>query len=231
MFKDAINGLDRILQADIPSGSVILITGAAGTLKSGLVFNMMSSYLDKTGEHGLYATLEQTKESHMRNMDCLGLSQSKNLHIFDYNDLRAEWKDQEPNMLKVTEDVIDYYIDKYENMTLFALDSLNALYALTSPLNLRRNMYYFFSMLREKGLTSFMIMETAHFGNSVFIDDPTGRPEHFLADGVIELGLVEAAEDVKRYIQIKKMRSSRHGMEKHQLVVDKGGLSVLGSIY
>ena len=48
---------------------------------------------------------------------------------------------------------------------------------------------------------------------------------------MIELGLIEAAEGVKRYIQIRKMRGVNHRMEKNQLVVGKQGLSVLGSIY
>jgi KaiC/GvpD/RAD55 family RecA-like ATPase len=59
----------------------------------------------------------------------------------------------------------------------------------------------------------------------------TGRSEHFLADCVIELGLIEAGEDVKRYIQVRKMRGVNHRLEKNQLVVGEQGISVLGSIY
>jgi len=33
MLKNTINGLDKILLDDIPKGSVILVTGAEGTLK------------------------------------------------------------------------------------------------------------------------------------------------------------------------------------------------------
>ncbi len=47
----------------------------------------------------------------------------------------------------------------------------------------------------------------------------------------IELGIVEAAEGIKRYIQVKKMRACRHRMEKHQIVVEEKRLSVLGPIY
>jgi KaiC/GvpD/RAD55 family RecA-like ATPase len=45
MLKNTINGLDKILSDEIPRGSIILVTGAEGTLKSGLVFSMMTNYL------------------------------------------------------------------------------------------------------------------------------------------------------------------------------------------
>jgi KaiC/GvpD/RAD55 family RecA-like ATPase len=231
MFKETINGLDKILHTDIPAGSVVLVTGAPGTLKSGLVFDLISSHLKSESCSGLYITLEQTKESHLRNMECLGLSKPGSLHIFDYKDMREEWKESEPDMIKMTEDVIDYYKEKYNDLNIFALDSLNALYALSNVANLRRNMYYFFSRLRDLGMTSFIIVETPQLGSPVQLEDTSNRPEQFLADGVIELGIKESSDDVKRYIQIRKMRSAKHEMEKHQIIVGKEGISVLGSIY
>jgi KaiC/GvpD/RAD55 family RecA-like ATPase len=73
-------------------------------------------------------------------------------------------------------------------------------------------------------------METASSSTSVLAND-TGRSEHFLADGVIELGLIEAREVVKRDIQVRKIRGVNHRLEKNQLVVGEQGISVIGSIY
>lgn len=230
MFRDTIKGLDRILDGGVPKGSIVLVTGAEGTLKSSLVSSMISRYLENNNESGLYITLEQTKESHMKNMENLGLTMNNALHMFDYSDMRAEWKDNEPDMIKVTEEIIDFYRYERENLTVFALDSLNALCSLSNDANLRRSLYYFFSNLRDKGLTSFLIMETPPSGTSVLAYD-NGRSEHFLADSVIELGFIEAGEDVKRYIQVRKMRGVNHRLEKNQLIVGTEGISVLGSIY
>jgi len=221
---NAIKGFDVLFKGDIPRGSVILVTGIEGALKSGFVFDMMSNYLAGTNEHGLYTTLEETEESHLRNMKSLGIKKLDRMHIFDYKDIRHELGDEELDMLKVTEDVINFYKEKYENLTIFALDSLNAFYSLSTQLNLRKNMYRFFTMLREKNLTSFLVLETC----SPSLLEP---PEYFLADGIIELGIVEAKEngkDVKRYIQIRKMRAANHSMEKHQVMVGKDGLYVAG---
>ncbi|MDO9096733.1 MAG: ATPase domain-containing protein [Candidatus Methanoperedens sp.] len=231
MFKNSINGLNELFKddCDIPRGSVILVSGSEGALKSGFVFNIISSYLEGCNEHGLYATLEETEESLLRNMKSLGIKKSDRLHVFDYKDVRLEWETEDPDMVKVTEDLIDFYKEKYETRTVFALDSLNAFYSLTSQVNLRRKMYHFFTMLRDKNLTSFLIMEKCSLDGH--FNDYIERPEYFLADGIIELGIVETKENVKRYIQIRKMRGANHSMEKHQIVVGKKGLSILGMVY
>jgi KaiC/GvpD/RAD55 family RecA-like ATPase len=234
MFKNSIKGLNELFKgdSDIPMGSVILVAGMEGTLKSGLVFNMMSNYLEGSSEHALYATLEETKESHLRNMKSLGIKKIDRLHIFDYKDIRLEWKKEELDIFKATENMIDFYKEKYDSLKVFALDSLNALYSISTQPNLRENMYHFFTMLKDKDLTSFLVMETPSPERHLICTlDNIERPEYFLADGIIELGIFEAKGNAKRYIQIRKMRAANHSMEKHQVMVGKDGLSILRPIY
>lgn len=228
MLKDGIRGIERIFEGEVPDGSVILVTGSEGTLKSGLVFSLISSYLSRAKEHGLYVSLEQTKESHLKNMRSLGLEKSKSLHIFDYEDMRLEWGDEALDKAQTIDEILNFYKEKHGSVKVFALDSLNALYSISKEVELRKNMYHMLSRLRTE-TASFLIMETSSASGGLL--NQGHGPEHFLADGVIELGIVEAAEGVKRYIQVRKMRACRHRMEKHQLVVDESGLSVLGPIY
>jgi len=235
MFKKTISGLEDMFRddSDIPVGSVILVTGVEGALKSSFVFNMMSNSLAIDNNHGLYATLEEIEESHIRNMSSLGIKKLDSLHIFDYKDIRIEWDNEEPDIFKITEDMITYYKEKYNNLSIFALDSLNALCSLSNQSNLRKKMYHFFSFLRSNNLTSFIIMETNPEEKNSFSCN-TGysqHPENFLADGILELGIVENKENVKRYIQIRKMRGSNHSMEKHQIIISKEGLNILGHVY
>ncbi len=234
MFRNSITGMIGLFKdGDIPKGSVILVTGIEGALKTSFIFNMFSNHIADTGEHGLYASLEETTESHLRNMESLGIRKSDLLHIFDYEDMRSESKNEELDIVKVTEDMIDFYREKYDNLTFFALDSLNAFYSISTGLNLRKNMYHFFTRLRDKDLTSFLILETCSPDKYVFVSsaDHVEHPEYFLADGIIELGVIETRENVKRYIQIRKMRGANHSMEKHQIMVGKDGISILGSVY
>jgi KaiC/GvpD/RAD55 family RecA-like ATPase len=192
--------------------------------------NLISNYLLYNGEHGLYVTLEESVESIVRNINSFGFKKADNLHMFDYKDIRNEWKGKELDMVDLTENVIDFYREKCDNLSIFALDSLNALYSFTNHVNLRKDMYNFFTLLKDQELTSFLIMENSP--NALFYDaDRMGWAEHFLSDGVIMVGIEEVNDRVRRYIQVKKMRATKHKMEKHQIVVNDCGISVLGPLY
>jgi len=229
MLRETVKGLNAVMKTDIPRGFVVLVAGGVGTLKSAFVHSALSNYLiENEKEFGVYATLEEPKESHLRNMGSLGIRKPERLQIFDYQDIRREWRKEEPelDMARITEDIIKFYKEEQgEKFTVFALDSLNALESLAKVENFRRESYHFFSQLRDSGLTSFIIQETA-------ADQGRGHaPESYMADGVIDLGVVETTEAVTRYLQIRKMRACEHSMRKHQLVVTKDGLEVLGPVY
>jgi len=235
MFKNCLTGFDELFaqESDIPAGCVVLVTGIEGSLKSSFVFNLISKYLAGSNQHAVYATMEENEESYLKNMKSIGVKKMDNMHIFDYRDMRHEFKDVVPDMIKITEDMINFYKNKYPDLSVFAFDSLNALYSVLPPENLRKIMYHFFSMLRDKGLTAFLILETRsrEKHSSIWDSDPRETPEFFLADGVIELGMIETMENVKRYIQIRKMRAANHSMKKYQLVVEKDGIHVFGYVY
>jgi len=211
-----------LFESDIKKGSIILVQGAPGTLKSGFVHNILSNYISKHKDYGLYVTLEESEESHIRNMESLGIYKPDKLEIFDYKDIRKEWGVEELDMVKIIKNIIDFYKKKEKNFTFFALDSLNALYSLVNSENLRNESYNLFAMLKESGLTSFIILEK---------ENQSTHPESYLVDGEIELGILETKNYVKRYIQVKKMRATKHSLKKHQFTVDKDGIWILGPFY
>lgn len=226
MFKECIEGLEKLIEKDITPGSIVLVTGAPGTLNSCFVHNLLSNYLSGRDEFGLYASLEEPKESHLQNISSIGIQKPDNLQIFDYLDIRTEWKGEGAalNMMKITEDIIKFYTEKEgDKFTVFALDSLNALHSLARSTNLRKDSYFLFTSLRESDFTSFITLELD--GTRLY------QPDYFLADGVIEVGILETPKNVGRYIQIRKMRATGHIMKKHQLIVEKGGLVVSGPTY
>src|SRR5438309_189671 len=87
-FRSAIEGLDKVIRSDILPPKVILVTGPPGSTKTSFCYTLMSRYLKDTGEFGLYTTLEETVQSHLRNMESLGVELSMNMQISDFTDLR-----------------------------------------------------------------------------------------------------------------------------------------------
>jgi len=227
VFKDTIRGLERLFKKDIDAPKLILVTGPPGSMKSSFAYAVMTKYLNKTNEFGLYATFEETGESHLKNMESMGVEMSLNLQITDLTDLRED-DDDDVDYLKFTENMIKHFRDtRGEKFTCFTLDSLGALYSLTSTkINMRKRMYHFFRLLRESNLIAFIIMERSPEGESQLLGN-----EGFLSDGIIYLGLRRRQGRLIRYLQVEKMRASQHSMEMHAIEVKNDGISILGPIF
>ncbi|WP_445475869.1 RAD55 family ATPase [Methanococcoides methylutens] len=228
-FIDAIEGLDDIFENDIPKGSVVLITGPPGSLKSGLTFSILSKYLDNSGEFGIYITLEQNKQSHLENMKSMGIELSDNLTISDFTDYRLQYDEFSGDLLNLIEtNIIQYKHKLGDKFTCLTLDSLGALYSLmdVEPRLMRKRLYHLLEPLRRENLTTFLILEVA---------DPNG-PNHdfegYLADGIIEVGVHTKDNSTNRFIRVKKMRASAHSMDPYILTVSDDGLQIYrGTIF
>ena len=68
MFRDTIEGLNNVFYNDIYRNAVVLVVGPPGCLKSGFSYSILSTHLQQADEFGVYMTLEETTESHLRNM-------------------------------------------------------------------------------------------------------------------------------------------------------------------
>lgn len=230
MFRDTIDGINNIFETDVFPGAVVLVKGPPGSLKSAVTYSFLSKHLMKSPEFGMYMTLEETTESHLRNMQSLGIGVPDNLLISDYSDIRSrfEGKDEHPDFLDMVSGVIQFFKKKEgDRFTCFALDSLGALYSLTETGNLRAKMFHFFKILREHKLTSVIIMETPKESN---IQSSLGS-EGFLVDGIIEMGNIETQHDIMLYMQVIKMRACSHSRKKHLVEITDQGLSVLGPVF
>ena len=231
MFRDSIDGINNVFETDVFQGAVVLIRGPPGSLKSAVSYSFLSKHLSRYPEFGMYMTLEETTESHLRNMQSLGIEVPDNLLISDYSDIRSRFEGDEgehPDFLEMVEGVIKFFKNKEgDNFTCFALDSLGALYSLTDTENLRAKMFHFFKMLREHGLTALIIIETAKESN---VQAGLGS-EGFLVDGIVEMGNIETQHDIMLYMQVTKMRACSHSRKKHLVEITDSGLSVLGPVF
>jgi KaiC/GvpD/RAD55 family RecA-like ATPase len=237
MLRNAVEGLENVIETEIPKGSIILIAGTPGCLKSTFTHDLFSNYLqDKKDEFGLYVTLEETIESHLRNMNSIGIKIPKNLFISDHSEIRKNFESEtfmNFDYMDMISALIEHFKEeKGEKFTCFALDSLSALYSLVklnSFEELRIKLYHFFKELRTHDLTSILIMEMPEFG--IIPEYEFSGSESFLVDGLIVTGEVETKQDVLIYLQVKKLRAAIHSRKKHLLEVGEGGLSILGPIF
>ena len=230
MFQNTIKGLGKIFKTNNYENLIIMVEGYTGAMKSTFPYSMMSKYLDNNpGKIGLYATIEETKESLLKNLKSIGIKPNDRIFIADYNRTREMYREESENtdFMELTEKlIVSTKEERGDSFCVFALDSLNALYTLTKLDNeqlMRMRIYYFFKLLRDAGLTSFILKEMPRSGQYLIKEN-----ENFLSDGVIELGIRRTMEGKKRFIEVIKMRQNEHSMKQYIMVVEDGGLAVMG---
>jgi len=219
-IKTHIERMDERLEGGIPKGTVSLICGTPGCMKSSLAYSILYKNALEKNLKGLYMTLEQEIESLKEQMKTLGMAkESQNLTIVDYKLIHSELgldKRFDFNPIKK----VGYYIDeliKRSNFDLLVIDPLNALYSLAAIKNPRSDIYQFFAALRKTGITSLVISEM-HQGDTKF-----GKygVEDFLSDAIIHLDFRREKDILERYIGIIKMRFTNHNLQYFPLFYNK----------
>ena len=65
--------MERVIQNDVQAPYVSLVTGPPGAMKSSFCLTLLKNHLEKTGEFGLYCTVEETVDSLVKSSNSLGL--------------------------------------------------------------------------------------------------------------------------------------------------------------
>ncbi|MCK4443553.1 MAG: AAA family ATPase [Thermoplasmata archaeon] len=206
--KTYIEGFDELLDGGIPKGSLVLICGTPGTMKTTLAYSILHGNASN-GSRGLFITLEETQEGIASAMEELGMNSLKEseLYILDVGAIRREHRQEEAS--KDWFDILSRYIEqrvKEDKFDIVAIDSLDALYSLFSMENPRADLYHFFGSLKELGSTTLLVSEIPYGKDRLVSFD-----EDFLADGILLLKQYEVGEtDVQLRIRCVKMRRSNH---------------------
>ncbi len=230
MFRGTVPGMDLVFHTDPPAGSIVTLVGGAGTLKSAFAYALLTARLNShPDERAIYVTLEETKEGHLANLASLGFKVHPRIQISDIASFRGEMKGMGEGVLR-EEDYLGLILKRSQGeeggarpYDFLVLDSLNALEA-ALPLDgrqVRRVLQDFFFELRSRKVTTLALIETTQ------VDD---RPEYFLVDGIIELGVMRQKQDFKRYLTVRKMRACRHEMRPFILDVAPTGIRVMGEV-
>ncbi|MFQ5838313.1 MAG: RAD55 family ATPase [Thermoplasmata archaeon] len=230
-MRTRVAGLDDRLEGGIPTGFVVLVSGPAGSLKSSFAYRILYHEALEREAKVLYVSMEQSVESLARQVRSLGLEpeKTKSLRVVDMRQLRKEFKDMggTPDWLVALGTQFRKYKEEV-GCDLIAVDSLNALYALTDMREPRRQIFDFFEDLRGIGATTFLVAEMPREGDGF----GPYRVEEFLSDGIVHLSMREVevglTTSVRRYIGVVKLRGVNHDLDYHPLLVDKGQFEIVG---
>ena len=151
--------MERVIRRDAEPPYLSLLTGPPGSMKTSFSLSLISNHLRRTGGFGLYCTVEETVDSLLKTCNSMGLELPANLQITDLTELRKE--NEAMDYLKFTRRMIQHFKqERGDQFSVFVLDSLGAIYSLTSvDAEMRKRMFSFFDFLRNQGLHTFIITE------------------------------------------------------------------------
>ena len=205
-FRTHVHGLDENIGGGIPEGSIVLLSGTAGTMKSSLAYYILYANAKNDAVPGLYVSLEQSRDSLLRQMNGLGFGGKlkASLDMLDLGELRMKteggnWFDTFKFAVEETRKRMKY--------DLLVIDSLGALSLIAEFQRPRDDIFRMFEWLRSMDITTLLISEMPvgvfqYYG---------GEETDFLCDGIVHLKMVDVGEtDVQRRLRCVKLRETDH---------------------
>jgi circadian clock protein KaiC len=213
-----VSGFDEALGGGIPEGSVVVVAGSPGTMKSSLALSILLNHA-RAGTRGLYVTLDEGGHSLLRQAVALGLDTTAIPHDVRLLDFGPQGPDRDW-LASFRTQVEAVHADRGDR--LLVLDSLEGLEARAGLVDRRRDLFKLFDWMRSLGTTTFLLAERP----DVFVRNAVvfGRyDEDYLADGILHLRL-HVGEDatVQRRLRCVKLRRAAHDPSYFALLFDGG---------
>ncbi|HDH41905.1 MAG TPA: hypothetical protein ENG12_05850 [Candidatus Altiarchaeales archaeon] len=211
-----ISGLDRVLGGGLPSQTVILVSGGAGTGKTLFGLNFIINGAIK-GEKCCYVSLGENKDELLR--ACDGIEKLREIRRYIDKNLAIEHVIMGDNI------DLDYFTNifaSYPMVDRLVIDNVNRLLIFAeSSRDYRMRLSELVRYLKKRVNCTLLLCET----NGKEID--TGNGEAFECDGVLNLSFLEFEERPKRILEIHKLRySSFEPKIPHEFIIDSKGLRV-----
>ncbi len=221
-IKTYVRGFDEALGGGIPQGYVVLVSGAPGTMKSSLAFHILYQNALQEGRKAAYFTLEQSKDLLLEQMAAMGMADEKaweRLVLLDMGNIRKNL-----NFLQGRGTWLELFkmycnnVMKADKVSLLVVDSLDVLETMAKMQDRRTDLYFLFEWLRDLGPLTLLVSEKPMDAS------PIAPEEAYLADGIIQLGMVATADlYVQRRLRVLKMRATRHDTGYFALSWDEAG--------
>jgi circadian clock protein KaiC len=224
-IKTYVKGLDKNLDGGIPVGSMVIIAGKPGTMKSSLAFNVLYHNAVREKRNCVYVSLEQGRESLLANMKGLGMSLGPGNDELSVLDLGMIRKKLAHMTSQTWMEVFKMYVKNLKanmGIDLLVIDSLAVLELIAKLQDPREELFHVFQWLMDMEVTGLIVTEMTPGS-----DEFCRYGEDFLADGIFHLDLRREGNSVNLYLSVLKMRLTEHKRSYFPLIYDKDGFEIV----
>lgn len=219
-IKTDIPDLDKLIEGGFDKNSTNLLVGGAGSGKSIFATQFLIGGMKK-GEKCLYVTFEENKEQFYENMARFGWDladyEKKGLFTFlEYTPIKVK------TMLEEGGGTIESLILK-KKITRMIIDSITSFALLfDNELEKREAALALFNMIGKWNCTSLLTLE----GEPLQDQKIASRTLEFESDSIILLYFIRTKQKRERYLEILKMRGTKHSKSVHRLEIEKDGIKI-----
>lgn len=213
-----VPGLDALIEGGLENRSTNLLIGSSGTGKSIFAIQFLKEGMDK-GEKCLYVTFEERKEEVYANMLEFGwdLEEYENKGLFTFLQYAPE---KVKVMLEEGGGAIESLVVK-NKIARIVIDSITSFELLfDKQLEKRESALSLFKMISSWGCTTLLTYE----------GDPLKEIDHkameFQSDSIILLYYLRSKAKRERYIEILKMRGTKHAENVYKFSIEEKGIEV-----
>lgn len=219
VYKTYVKGFDEWIGGGIPEGSIVLLAGLPGTMKSTLAYSILHHNAIIDDSMGMYIVLDQKREKFLKHMVDVGLERPMEgkINVLDIERIRENLPQfKSENWLEAFKNYAKNLKYSY-NLALLVFDSLQMLELVVRLDNPRDEAYRIFEWLRDMKMTSILISEMRPDSENF-----SKYEEEILADGIIKLELVKVGNSMQRRIRCVKMRGVEHSLDSYSLTLKDG---------
>ncbi len=216
-----IPGFDILVGGGFEKNSTNLVVGGAGCGKTIFATQFLIEGMER-GEKCLYVTFEEKKEEFYRNM----LEINFDLKPYEKKGLFT-FLEYEPSKIKVMLEEGGGAVESLiltKNIKRLVIDSITSFVLLFSDeLEKREAALDLFSMINGWDCTCLLTYEESTLKEAGM---PSTRALQFESDSITMLYFVRSKSLRQRFIEIIKMRGTKHSRSIHKFVIGKGGIKI-----
>lgn len=213
-ISTGIENFDELIEGGFDKNSVNLLVGSSGSGKSIFGIQFLIEGIKKN-ENCLYVTFEEQKAEFFENMkelefDLAGLEKKEKLFFLEYTPKKVK------SMLEEGGGAIENIIleKKIKRVVIDSITSFELLFK--NEFEKRSSLLSLFSMLRKWDCTTVLIYQS----------DPNDKKINpntlgFESDSLTILYFIRREEERKRYLEILKMRGTKHSTKIFEFAIEK----------
>ena len=215
-ISTGIPALDTVLGGGLPTGSLIVIAGSPGTGKTILAQQICFNSGTQQRKAVYYSTVSESPEkfiSHLESFDFF--DRGALVDRIEFINLGETMQASDDGVSTMMDEIVRKCIE--EKPSVIVVDSAKALRDFSGGPSLRSEIYRLAARIAHTDTTVLFVGEYSS-------DEIQSAPEFSLADGLLEM-VYESHEPMdRRWLRVRKLRSSKHLSGKHPFLIDSQGI-------